>query len=443
MKLRTACVLLAFLSLAVSLTPLIAAQTTAETTSAVSDAAPQSNAAPTIGGGGTKGYVPLWLKPGKGLGNSTLFQTAGEIGIGTTTPSATLDVNGAVNAATSYNLGGTAFAFGSYAKANTFLGFAGNSTMTGSQNTATGYQALYSNTSGLGNTADGYYALLLNTTGCCNVASGTTALWFNLTGSDNTANGFQALGYGYYGNYNTASGAYALWNASGSGNTAVGYGVLQASSDGEYNTAVGYFAGANSKGSNNTAVGYLAGFNLISGSNDIDIGNEGVGNDNGVIRIGTAGTQVSAFIAGIYGETTSAKNAVPVLIDSNGNLGTMSSSRRYKEDIQDMGDTSSGLMRLRPVTFRYKKPFDDGSQPTQYGLIAEEVAEVYPDLVARSADGQIETVKYQLLDPMLLNEVQRQQAEIRNQQSEIRDLQERLSKMEFALAAVPRAPESR
>jgi hypothetical protein len=108
-----------------------------------------------------------------------------------------------------------------------------------------------------------------------------------------------------------------------------------------------------------------------------------------------------------------------------------------------MGDTSSGLMRLRPVTFRYKKPFDDGSQPTQYGLIAEEVAEVYPDLVARSADGQIETVKYQLLDPMLLNEVQRQQAEIRNQQSEIRDLQERLSKMEFALAAVPRAPESR
>jgi Chaperone of endosialidase len=110
----------------------------------------------------------------------------------------------------------------------------------------------------------------------------------------------------------------------------------------------------------------------------------------------------------------------------------VSSSRRYKEDIQDMGDASAGLMRLRPVTFHYKKPFADGSQTMQYGLIAEEVADVYPDMVARSADGQIETVKYQLLDPMLLNEVQRQQAEIR-------ELQERLSRMEAALAAVSHA----
>jgi hypothetical protein len=116
------------------------------------------------------------------------------------------------------------------------------------------------------------------------------------------------------------------------------------------------------------------------------------------------------------------------LIDSNGQLGTVSSSRRYKEGIQDMGDSSNGLMRLRPVTFRYNKPFDDGSKPIQYGLIAEEVAEVYPDLVARSADGQIETVKYQLLDPMLLNELQKQQAHIRS-------LEERLAKLEAALNA--------
>jgi hypothetical protein len=99
-------------------------------------------------------------------------------------------------------------------------------------------------------------------------------------------------------------------------------------------------------------------------------------------------------------------NAVPVLIDGNGQLGTVNSSRRYKEDIQDMSDASRGLMRLRPVTFRYRNPFADGSKPVQYGLIAEEVAEVYPDLVARSADGQIETLKYQVLDAMLLNEVQ-------------------------------------
>jgi polyhydroxyalkanoate synthesis regulator phasin len=112
------------------------------------------------------------------------------------------------------------------------------------------------------------------------------------------------------------------------------------------------------------------------------------------------------------------------MIDSTtGQLGTVSSSRRFKENIHDMGDASEGLMRLRPVTFRYKQPFDDGSKPIQYGLIAEEVAEVYPDLVARSADGQIETVKYQLLDPMLLNEVQRQHAETQLQQAKIRDQQ--------------------
>ena len=111
------------------------------------------------------------------------------------------------------------------------------------------------------------------------------------------------------------------------------------------------------------------------------------------------------------------------MIDSAGQLGTVSSSRRFKEDIADMGDSSRGLMDLRPVTYRYKQPFADGSKPIQYGLIAEEVAEVYPDLVAHSVDGQIETVKYQVLDSMLLNEIQRQQAQIRK-------LEERLAKLE-------------
>jgi hypothetical protein len=119
--------------------------------------------------------------------------------------------------------------------------------------------------------------------------------------------------------------------------------------------------------------------------------------------------------------TTGQNNAIPVLIDSNGQLGTASSSRRFKEDIQDMAETSSGLMRLRPVTFRYKKQFVDGSKPIQYGLIAEEVAEVYPDLVAHSADGQIETVKYQVLPTMLLNEVQRQQLEINGLKQDLQD----------------------
>jgi hypothetical protein len=117
------------------------------------------------------------------------------------------------------------------------------------------------------------------------------------------------------------------------------------------------------------------------------------------------------------------------MIDSFGQLGTTSSSRRFKEDIADMGAASYDLMRLRPVTYRYKQPFADGSKPIQYGLIAEEVAEVYPDLVAHSADGQIETVKYQVLDSMLLNEVQRQQVEIRR-------LEDRLAKLEAALLSV-------
>jgi hypothetical protein len=134
-------------------------------------------------------------------------------------------------------------------------------------------------------------------------------------------------------------------------------------------------------------------------------------------------------VAGVAGATVS---GVPVLINTaTGQLGVASSSRRYKEDIQDMGDASNGLMRLRPVTFRYQKPFADGSKPIQYGLIAEEVAEVYPDLVAHSADGQIETVKYQVLDSMLLNEVQRLNKE--NQA-----LQERLSRLEAVMANVAR-----
>ena len=145
------------------------------------------------------------------------------------------------------------------------------------------------------------------------------------------------------------------------------------------------------------------------------LGNQGTSGDDHVIRIGDVQTQT--FIAGISGVNVS---GVPVLvIKFSGQLGIASSSRRFKEEIRDMGDDSQGLLRLRPVTFRYKQSFPDGSKPIQYGLIAEEVAEVYPDLVARSADGQIETVKYQVLDSMLLNEVQRQQEEIRSLQQRL------------------------
>jgi hypothetical protein len=186
---------------------------------------------------------------------------------------------------------------------------------------------------------------------------------------------------------------------------------------------------SNTTGSNNIAIGSLAAVNVAgSNSTNINIGSQGAATDNGAIRIGS-NTQNSFFAAGVRGVTTGSNNSVPVVIDSTGQLGTINSSQRFKEDIQDMADASNGLMRLRPVTFRYEKPFADGSKPVQYCLIAEEVGEVFPDLVAHSADGKIETVKYQVLDSMLLNEVQRLNKE--NQ-----DLQERLTRLEAALAMI-------
>jgi hypothetical protein len=184
----------------------------------------------------------------------------------------------------------------------------------------------------------------------------------------------------------------------------------------------------------NAACGYLVPRSNTTGANNTASGGS---SDNGGIRIGTQGTnpiyQTSCFAAGIRGVTTGNNDAVPVVIDSNGQLGTVSSSLRFKEDVHDMDTVSSGLMRLRPVTFRYQKPFADGSKPIQYGLIAEEVADVYPDLVARSADGQIETVKYQVLDSMLLNELQKEHKQVQEQAEMIRVLEARLAVLENAL----------
>jgi hypothetical protein len=208
--------------------------------------------------------------------------------------------------------------------------------------------------------------------------------------------------------------------------------AMESNTVGNSNTAIGFNALLNVS---NTACGYLA-----LGSNTTGVNNtasSGSSNDNGGIRIGTQGTnpvnQTSCFAAGIRGVTTGNNDAIPVVIDSNGQLGTVSSSRRFKEDIRDMDTVSSGLMRLRPVTFRYQKPFTDGSKPIQYGLIAEEVADVYPDLVAHSANGQIETVKYQVLDSMLLNELQKEHKQVQEQGETIRLLEARIAALEKTL----------
>jgi hypothetical protein len=223
---------------------------------------------------------------------------------------------------------------------------------------------------------------------------------------------------------------------------------------GDFNTVVG--AGAlqfNQSGNNNIAIGLTAGNIAATGSDNIFIGSPGASTDTATIRIGATAAnplspacvpacnpQTSFYAAGISGVNVT--GGVPVLVTSNGQLGVASSSRRYKEDIQDMGDASSDLLRLHPVTFHYKEPYAGGSKSIEYGLIAEEVEKVYPDLVVRSADGQIETVKYQVLDSMLLNEVQKQaernrlQAEENRQQArQIRSLEERLAALEQLLTA--------
>jgi hypothetical protein len=363
----------------------------------------------------------------------------GNVGIGTTTPASTLDVAGDINMSGGLRFLGTLVLQmpGGFTGNNIALGnLALRNNTTGTTNTASGFGALQNNTTGSVNTASGNNALAGNTIGVLNTATGAFALFSNTSGTGNTAMGADALQDNTTGGANTAAGEVALQsNTTGSSNTATGFGALKANTTGTSNTALGTSAlFTNTTGNLNIAIGLQAGLNVSgANSNNIHVGSAGASADSGAIRIGTPGTQTSFFAAGIRGVTTSNNDAIPVVIDSTGQLGTVSSSRRFKEDIQDMGDATGGLMRLRPVTFRYIKPFADGSKPVQYGLIAEEVAEVYPDLIARSADGQIETVKYQVLDAMLLNEVQRQQAEIRG-------LEQRLATLEAALASISAAP---
>jgi trimeric autotransporter adhesin len=184
---------------------------------------------------------------------------------------------------------------------------------------------------------------------------------------------------------------------------------------------------SNTTGSTNIAVGYKAGYNLTTGSNNIDIGSPGVAAESGIIRIGTitgtTSTQSAAYVAGIYGVKTGTAGTA-VFIDSSGQLGTVSSSRRYKEDVQPMEDVSERLFKLRPVKFRYKKADTSGQKPIQYGLIAEEVAAVYPELVVRDATtGRVDGVRYDELAPLLLNELQKQKQLNDALVAQIRELQ--------------------
>jgi Chaperone of endosialidase len=363
---------------------------------------------------------------------------------------------------------------------NTATGaFALYSNTTGDYNTATGGLALYSNTSGSDNTAAGFLALVLNTSGDDNTATGSDALHFNTTGNDNTATGAfalysnttgflntaagsEALFYnttGYYntatgsqalffntGNDNTATGTYALFFNQGDDNTTTGYSALYSNTAGNDNTATGFYALAgNTTGSSNIALGYQAGVNLTTGNNNIDIGNAGVAGESSKIRIGTKPAQKATFIAGISGVTVA--NGVGVIVNTQGQLGTVVSSARYKEAIKPMDTASEAILALKPVTFRYKHDLDPDGVP-QFGLVAEEVEKVNPALVARDEQGKPYTVRYEAVNAMLLNEFlkehrknEEQEARIARQQKQIEALTSGLQKVSAQLEASKPAPQ--
>ena len=302
----------------------------------------------------------------------------------------------------------------------------------GSYNTASGYQALMGNVTGYDNVAFGTYALGLNSTGSENTATGYAALYSNLSGTNNTATGSQASASNTTGNNNSAFGYATLFsnsigsfnaafginalnqNTTGSYNTALGSSVANYNSSGRRNVAVGYDAlHDNSTGHGNTAIGTYAGQHT-TGNDNVLVANRGLAGESQVMRLGVKGTAgvvgsgvTRTYIAGIKGVTTGLAGS-QVLIDANGQLGTISSSRVVKKNIRPMGTASERLLALRPVTFQYKLADAAGGHPTQYGLIAEEVAEVFPELVVRDEQGQAETVAYHLLPSLLLNEVQKE-----------------------------------
>jgi hypothetical protein len=284
-------------------------------------------------------------------------------------------------------------------------------------NTFLGDGVLSLNTTGNNNTATGSAALSNSTTGSFNTANGYQALFSNTTGSLNTANGYSALLFNTTGIYNTASGENALVNnTTGSNNTAIGANALAANTTGVNNTAIGLNAlVGNTTGNNNIALGFRAGFNLTTGDRNIDIGNGGLAGESSTIRIGRRADQTATYIAGISGATV--PTGVAVIVDSSGHLGTTTSSARFKENIQPIDEASEAILALKPVTFRYKKELDPDGLP-QFGLVAEQVEKVDPDLVARDDQGKPYSVRYEAVNAMLLNEFLKEHRKVEQQRKD-------------------------
>jgi hypothetical protein len=299
----------------------------------------------------------------------------------------------------------------------------------GSFNTALGAGTLLFNVGnqntgeGIKNTAIGTAALLLNSTGTDNTAVGAAALLNNTTGVENTASGSDALGNNTTGSFNMATGVFALLaNTEGSYNTATGESALQSNTTGNFNTASGFAAlTGNTTGSFNTAVGQIAGAGVTTASN--------------VICIGAAGQNVSnsCYIGQIFDQLSPSGTAAFVNLD--GKLGTTVSSRRFKDDIKPMDKTSEAILALRPVTFRYKKEFD----PTgiaQFGLVAEDVEKVNPDLVVRDKEGKSYSVRYDQVNAMLLNEFLKEHHKVEKLEAALTAVTEHLKEQDSKIQKV-------
>jgi hypothetical protein len=397
---------------------------------------------------GTPGYIGKFTSA-VDLTSSVMFENVGRVGVGTTTPldfihSSFTDASGSLTGLAVQNLSSSTTAYSGmlfYDHTGALRQFQGynnssgeyrinNISPTGSINFMIGSTSrfLVRNDGDItvqGGFRRGVNWLLHSRGGNTNIAVGENAMGApTITGTESAAVGY-----------------YALNGNGGVGNVALGASALESNTAGSTNTAVGWRALRSATGSNNIAIGSLAGSAKVTGSDNIYIGND-VANASGntesnTIRIGGTG-QDKVFVRGVQGVTTGQSNAVAVVVDGNGQLGTINSSRRYKDDIQDMGDVSSGLMKLRPVTYRYTKPYADGSRPIDYGLIAEEVEQVYPDLVVHLENGDVQTVQYQKVNAMLLNEVQKQHRQLGEQQAVMEAQQRELADLKVRLAAIER-----
>jgi hypothetical protein len=405
------------------------AQQSLASTGLSSDSQGDSQVVKNATGKGTTDYVPLWLSTTK-LGNSNIFQSSSGVGIGTTAPAATLDVNGAVNAATGYNLGGLRFAYGSATLDNVFLGFAGNSTTTGTSNTASGVLALRNNSTGSFNTATGEGALAINSTGGGNTASGFEALYFNTTGSSNTASGAGALEVNSSGSFNAATGGGALannatggynaavgvealyFNTTGSANTAVGEESLLYSATGSNNSALGFLAGPDSKSPNlsyATAIGAGA---IVSQSNALVLGGPLGSAAQVKVGIGTA-TPANVF--------TIAQGAGPAISDG----WNVYSSRRWKTNIETLHGALGKVEQLRGVSYELK-----ANGKHEVGVIAEEVGAVVPEVVTWDQNGKdAQSVDYSRLTALLIEATKEQQSLIAQQQEQMKTQQEQINQL--------------